>query len=172
MLLLPMSLKTLCTISLLFTMACSVASAQDTDAETVVVDETIDEVTVMGVRSLALLRAEVIEAEEVVYNLFNELNDDDDYDIICKKETRIGSQMPQRICLARMYREAVADATNDDDGVIITVGNMTRSSKHQEILMDKMRALAIEHPELLVALKERYAKEKRFNEERAKRYDE
>ena len=136
------------------------------------VEETIDEITVMGARSLAMMRAEVIEAEDVIYDLFNELNDDDGYDIICKKETRIGSQMPQRICLARMYREAVADATNDEDGGPIVVGNMTRTSRHQEILMDKMRALAAEHPELLDALRTRYALDRRYKEERAKRYGE
>jgi hypothetical protein len=118
------------------------------------------------------MRAEVIAAEEVVYDLFNELNDDDGYDIICKKETRIGSQLPQRICLARMYREALADETNEEEGGPIVVGNMTRSPRHQAILIDKMRALAIEHPELLSALKERFILEKRFKEERARRYGE
>ena len=71
------------------------AQAQESaDAD---VDETIDEITVMGARSLAMMRAEVIEAEDVIYDLFNELNDDDGYDIICKKETQLGSQIPKRV---------------------------------------------------------------------------
>ena len=149
-----------------------VASAGAQEATEADVEETIDEITVMGARSLAMMRAEVIAAEELVYDLFNELNDDDGYDIICKKETRIGSQLPQRICLARMYREALADETNEEEGGTIVVGNMTRSPRHQAILIDKMRALAIEHPELLSALKERFILEKRFKEERARRYGE
>ena len=146
------------------------AFAQETtDAQ---VDETIEEITVMGPRSLAMMRAEIIAAENVVYDLFNELNDDDGYDIICKKETRIGSQLPRRICQARMYREEVADATNDETGPAIPVGNRTRASQRHEVLMDKMRSLAAEHPELLEALKNRYALDQRYKEERAKRYGE
>lgn len=146
------------------------AAAQDaTDSG---VEETIDEITVMGARSLAMMRAEVVEAEDVIYDLFNDLNDDDGYDIICKKETRIGSQIPRRICLARMYREEVAEATVDQDGPAIPVGNRSRSSHHQAILIDKMRALAAEHPELLDALKNRYSLEQRYEEERARRYGE
>lgn len=133
--------------------------------------DTIDEITVLGARTLGSMRAEVTEAEQVVYDMFNELNDDDDYDIICKKETRIGSQIPHRICLARMYRDQVAEATlDDDDGIHMPVGNMTRSSKHQKILVEKMRALAIEHPELLGALRTRYRLEAEFEAEREKRF--
>ena len=146
------------------------ASGQAQESNPAEVDDTIDEITVLGARSLAMMRAEVIEAEDVVYDLFNELNNDDGYDIICKKETRIGSQIPQRICLARMYREQVAEETLDEEGGPIVIGNMTRSSRHQQILLEKMRALAGRHPELLDALKERYRLEKQYEQERDKRY--
>ena len=71
-----------------------------------------------------------------------------------------------------MYRDELALATVDQEGPPIPVGNRTSSSKHQEILIDKMRALAAEHPALLDALKQRYVLDKRYKEERAKRYGE
>lgn len=157
-------------LSLITLMLLPCVSAQESKDEDV--DDTIDEITVMGARSLAMMRAEVIEAEDVIYELFNELNDDNGYDIICKKETRIGSQIPQRVCLARMYRDEVALATVDQEGPAIPVGNRTSSSRHQEILIDKMRALSAEHPELLEALRKRYALDRRYKEERARRYGE
>ncbi|MDH3613479.1 MAG: hypothetical protein OEU90_08365 [Gammaproteobacteria bacterium] len=147
------------------------AAAQVADPETAEIDTTIDEITAVGARTLGSMRTEVVLAEDEVYALYNDLNEDDGYDIICKKETRIGSQIPRRVCLARMYREAVAEATVDEDtGDYMVVGRMTGSSKHQKILQEKMRALAIEHPELSAALKKRHALAKKFQEERDKKY--
>lgn len=144
---------------------------QEETGPTTEAEDTIDEITVMGARPLALMRAEVVVAEQAVYDLYNELNDDDDYDIICKKQTQIGSQIPKRVCQARMYRDAVSDATqDDDDDGLMTIGNRTRSSRHQKILIEKMRALSIEHPELLDALRTRYGLEAEFKAEKEQRY--
>ncbi|MDH3552841.1 MAG: hypothetical protein OER22_09530 [Gammaproteobacteria bacterium] len=68
--------------------------AQTTDSEAEELDAAIDEITVVGARQLGAMRAKVELAEDQVFALFNDLNDDDGYDIICKKETRIGSQLP------------------------------------------------------------------------------
>jgi hypothetical protein len=144
--------------------------AQDDDRETAEVDATIDEITVVGARSLGAMRAEVTMAEDQVYALFNDLNEDDRYDIICKKEARIGSQIPKRVCLARMYRDALAEETVDEDSGFVPAGTMTRSSKHQKILQEKMRALAMEHPELLQALKKRRALDQEFKQARDNKY--
>jgi hypothetical protein len=160
-------LKPLVTVTALLTLH---AAAQTAEPDTSDIDAAIDEVTVIGARTLAKIRAEVIMAEDEVYALFNDLNDDDGYDIICKKETRIGSQIPYRVCLARMYRDALSEATEDGDAEYGTVGAKLSGKKHQKILRDKMRALAIEHPELLAALKKRYVAEKEFQEERDRKY--
>jgi len=133
--------------------------------------EIIDEVTVLGVRELADLRAEVVEAEDAVYAVFNDLNDDDRYDIICKKETRIGSQIPKRVCQARLYRDAVAaEAEGVVDGEIMP-GMKVNSAKHNAILREKMAALANKHPDLLAALKNRLELSEKFERERAKKFD-
>jgi len=145
------------------------AAAQSSAADEAETLEAIDEITVLGARSLGSMRAEVVRAEDVAFALFNELNDDDAYDIVCKKETRIGSQIPKRVCLARMYRDAVAEAAEDEPGILMTV-KVTGSAKHQEILREKMRVLANNHPELRQALQQRLDLAKRFELERDRRY--
>lgn len=149
-------------------MASKNGSAQTEDAPGG--EETIDEIKVMGARSLALMRREVVDAEDRVFELFNELNEDDDYDIICKRETRIGSQLPRRICQTRIYREQLSRVTNDEELGLLPVSNMTRNSRSQQTVIDKMRALAAAHPELLDALRYRRQLEKRYEEEHARRY--
>lgn len=158
----------------------SVAAAQETGtanpgdgnpAEIRPDEEIIDEVTVLGVRELASLRAEVARAEDAVFELYNDLNDDDRYDIICKKEARIGSQIPRRVCQARFFREAVADAAEDAaDGEGLSVVKVN-SAKQNLLLRKKMAALASEHPELLAALKKRLALSKKLERERARKFD-
>ncbi len=49
--------------------------------------DAIDEIVVMGGRSLTLLRHEVTQAEDIFYDRYNLLNEDDRYDMICKDET-------------------------------------------------------------------------------------
>lgn len=130
-----------------------------------------DEITVMGARSLGSLRTELVRAEDAVYDLYNVLNEDDAYDIICKKEARIGSQIPRRVCQARLYRDAVADAAEEmqTDGVLARPA--VNEASHNQILREKMRDLAIENRELMAALRNRLAFKKKFEAARAQKYD-
>ncbi len=139
--------------------------AENSDSEA----EEIDEVTVIGARPLADLRREITLAEDRMYAIFNELNTDDGYDIICKKETRIGSQIPKRVCLARMYRERRSEAAMDETEVFVE-GRMPAARRHQRILVGKMRALAEQHPELLKAVQRRQLRIQEFEAERERRF--
>ncbi len=71
--------------------------------------QAIEEITVTGQRSLFDLRMQVSEAEDAMYNLFNELNTDDQYDITCKMEIRVFSHIRQKSCLPEYAREALMD---------------------------------------------------------------
>jgi hypothetical protein len=133
-------------------------------------NEIIDEVTVMGVRDLGALRTGLTRAEDEVYDLYNELNDDDDYDIVCKPEARIGSQIKRRVCLARAYRDALAEATEDDDAGLMIGNSLLDEKKHNKVLREKMADAANKNPQLMMALKNRYAIEQKFNQERQKRF--
>jgi len=143
----------------------SVATLEKTESDM------IDEVTVLGPRSLALMRKELIAAEDNVFAIFNDLNTDDDYDIICKKETRIGSQILYRVCKARMYRDRKSEAAEEfyEDTAAPTV--RLNAEKHSEILREKMRALAMENPQLVDALKNRQAIQRQFEAQRKKKFE-
>ena len=162
-----------------------IAGAQKETADDGSVDETIDEITVFSGRTLGQMRSEIARAEDEAYAIFNDLNTDDRYDIVCKKEARIGSQIVRRVCLSRMYRDALSDATEDaaedaedaEDAAngasvgVGTVGANISSRKHQQILREKMRSLASENQELLAALKKRHKLVKEFEERRAEKYE-
>jgi hypothetical protein len=59
----------------------------------------VEEIEILGQRSLLALRMQVDAAQEEVHLLFNELNTDDDFDIVCKVEERIFSRMRQKTCM-------------------------------------------------------------------------
>lgn len=129
----------------------------------------VDEITVYGEKSTPALRDALIVAEDNVFELFNRLNTDNGYDIVCKRETRIGSQIRKRVCLTRMYRDALAASTEDDEGILADGGDFTGTSvfiggsgsaRHQRLLIEKMRQLASENPELLDALRKRLEAQK------------
>jgi hypothetical protein len=61
--------------------------------------EGVEEIEVIGQRNLLALRMQVDAAQEQVHLLFNELNTDDDYDIICKTHDRYFSKMKEKVCM-------------------------------------------------------------------------
>lgn len=71
---------------------------------------TIDEIIVYGSKSLNQLRLEMNRAEEIVFDRFNSLNSDDEYDIHCYKEAKIGSRIKRRICRANYVRHLTSEA--------------------------------------------------------------
>ncbi|MES2625465.1 MAG: hypothetical protein V4628_09310 [Pseudomonadota bacterium] len=67
----------------------------------------VEEIVVTGERSLVSLRIEADKAEDVVYELFNELNTEDRYDVHCATETRVLSHIKQRHCRTGFELEAM-----------------------------------------------------------------
>ena len=76
-------------------------------------DDVVDEVTVYADDSLPNLRARLRSVDEAFFKRYNELNSNDDYDMICKLETRIGSQIPRRVCMSRLHRRMVSESASD-----------------------------------------------------------
>jgi hypothetical protein len=80
------------------------AQADESQAETY--DE---EVLVLG-RSRAFLRIQIQLAEEAVYDRFNEINSNDEFDIHCRSEVYTGSKIPRRVCQPELWRTALRRA--------------------------------------------------------------
>lgn len=131
----------------------------------------IDEITVIGARELRTLRVEIARVEDEIFRIFNELNEDDDYDMICKMERPVGTRIQRRVCRARLYREKMAeDAKRAMDGDVMA-GAMIDTDKHNRILQEKLRSMALQSPEFAEALQKRYALRQKYEREHARKYD-
>ena len=131
----------------------------------------IDEITVIGTPELLTLRVEIIRAEDEIYRIFNELNEDDDYDMICKNERPVGTHIARRVCRARLFRDAMAeDARRAMDGDLMT-GPRINTNKHNEILQEKLRSMVLEHPELAEAVQKRYVLRQKFVKVHEEKFD-
>lgn len=88
--------------------------------------ETPEEIVVRGKRLVAF-RLEVELARERAYDLFNEINSNDDFDIQCTAEQRTGTRLGRQVCAARFegrissragkdYLSALRAVCNQDPG--------------------------------------------------------
>lgn len=73
------------------------------------VTEGVEEIEVIGQRNLLALRMQVEAAQQEVHLLFNDLNTNDDYDIVCKFQERYFSKMKEKICMPQYAWDARAD---------------------------------------------------------------
>jgi hypothetical protein len=142
---------------LLFALApldmCMSAPGQQVEPEPT---ETIEEIVVYGNKSLIQLRLELYKAENVVFEVFNSLNSDDEFDIHCYKEAPTGSHIKKRVCRTNYVGDLTAAATR-----LWLLGitgyyshPVAKIQQKDKILIEEMEALVVERPELLKALNE------------------
>lgn len=112
----------------------------------------IEEVIVRAPRSLRSMQREVERAEDRAFEMFNELNDDDDYDIVCHRELPTGSNISYRNCRARFVDRLLRESTEE----AFSFGNpvplpLQQIANQMTILAEKVEALARENPQFLDA---------------------
>jgi hypothetical protein len=73
--------------------------------------ESPEEVVVRGKR-VGQLRAEVDEARQRAYDVYNEINSNDEFDVRCRKERRTGSNVATQVCRPRFEDEISAAAAS------------------------------------------------------------
>ena len=100
--------------------AISASLAQEPEAtettetiETGIQARPIEEITVVGQKSLARLRLRITEKETEIYNFFNAQNSSDRMDIICSKRRPTGTNMLQRQCEPRFLKALRVEKTRD-----------------------------------------------------------
>ncbi len=81
-------------------------------AEDVPRQEAPEEVVVRG-RRIGELRAEVESARQHAYRIFNEINNNDEFDVSCRKQSRAGTNVPQQVCRARFEYDISAEAVTE-----------------------------------------------------------
>jgi hypothetical protein len=137
--------------------------------------EAIDEITVIGQRSLRELRLEVQAARERVYDIFNSLNSDDDFDIHCRRAVRTGTRIPQRVCEPQFVPDIVLQATRwyvtclmwgtcDGQGLAQAITSQVFVKEMQ--LEWEVQRLTREHREVRQMIAEYQAVERRYEDAR------
>ena len=81
----------------------------DQESQENVSQRPIEEIQVTGERTLLTMRNEIIREEENLYRIFNELNSHARFDITCKEERRVFSNIPARNCLPRFFTDLRMD---------------------------------------------------------------
>ena len=110
--------------------------------------DTLEEVIVYGEKSRWLLKYEVYRAEEKLFETFNALNSDDEYDVHCFYEVPTGSRIRQRVCMPNFVKTIRTDAGQawlENRGPNTNWGMV--QVKEQKLL-EEMKTLMNDHPEL------------------------
>lgn len=123
----------------------------------------IEEVVVEG-RSMPFLREQLQLAEDKLYSVYNDVNTIDEFDIHCRLHAPTGTRIPQRQCLPnfvapldRRRGQAVLRTLRDESAYDLDwiSPDGVRQYKTRQ-LQEHMQQLALEHPDLLEAMRELY----------------
>ena len=119
-------------------------------------DRPIEEIQVLGSRTLYSIRMEIVDEENKIFSMFNELNSDDDFDILCDNIAPTGSHIRQRVCEPRFVTETRARMAQD---FMLGIGALNESSDlgvetklQQDELEKEHLRIAAEYPEYLEML--------------------
>ena len=142
--------------------------------------EEIEEIVVYGEKSLLILKKDIERASDVVFESFNALNDDDEFDIHCSDRVPTGSNIAIGSCRPNYEDKIYHDETQrrfaamGDIGLtegfrINQVAIAAQLKKKKKQLDKRMESLANENPEFAKALIKLLVAERIFQAERARR---
>jgi hypothetical protein len=103
----------------------TLAQTIGTDDQPAKAQETIDEIIVYGDLSLAQLRRQMHKASEAFFDVYNDINSDDQFDIFCDYETRLGERRRTHVCRPRFALKAEARETS---AFMLSGGSIQRST--------------------------------------------
>lgn len=155
----------------------------------------LEEVTVRGRPSLSAYRLEVIAARERIWDVFNEINSDDRFDIACSRKSRTGTRMTRRVCRPQYADYATSEAGRDfvrrvqlscppgpsgaPDPVCVEAAYATGTAEAQRYIgeiahMDRRldeeaQRLARENPQLAIAILDYQSKQREYEQARQRR---
>jgi hypothetical protein len=144
-------MRTLCLAAVL--LGAATALAQEGAAPR---DGSVEELVVPG-RTPDSLRLEIERVEAAVYERFNALNSNDDFDIHCFQQAPTGSNIPVRICAPNFVirEESRASTKILTDGRSTSANNFNRAELNLRMqqkareLTEEMQRLAREDEQLL-----------------------
>jgi hypothetical protein len=120
---------------------CQTDLAEEPESES---SSTIEEIVVYGKKNIIHLRHAVYAAEENFFAVFNSLNSDDEYDVVCKYVFRLASHRRLRECKAKFLIKMESDYF-----VTMWSPNLATIRRKEKLLVEEMRTQVSQHPELL-----------------------
>lgn len=150
------------------------ATPQNGNSITTQNSQVLEEVIVTGQATPHLLKRETLKVQQLVYKMFNDLNTDKDYDMVCQKRARIGSQIRYKVCKPRIAWTAESERWSDwidEDVVDLAMPTRTRieDRKYMQRQREIMAEIANTNPEFLELLKRRLALRKAYEAETGER---
>jgi len=140
--------------------------------------ESIDEITVVAPRSLVAIKRQMERADKVLFEIANTLIDDPLYKVHCRRESRAGTNLKQRVCKPGFEDELLSEIW-EEERAMQRMGEGSFSfnyalpeaemRKHREKQKQIMIELAAENPELSAAIYLRAKLQRDYNNERERR---
>ena len=155
-------------LSLMISFAMAAEQVADPSSEQAARERPIEEISVVGERSTLFLLEEIKNAEVLMYDIFNDLNSTDDFDVNCRNVTHTGTLIPEWECDSGFMTRERFQNTQD----FLQFGFMPKSDEEMywenrekvAALNAEMLSLAKENPELAEAMLELNAKRQRLEE--------
>jgi hypothetical protein len=154
-------------LSLVYSFAMGAEQVIEQSAQTQPVnDSPIEEITVVGERSTLFLLQEIKDAEVMMYDIFNDLNSTDDFDVNCRNVTYTATLIPTWECDAGFMSRDRFQSTQD----FLQFGFIQKTDEELywenrdkvESLNAEMLSLAKENPGLAEAMLDLNAKRQRL----------
>jgi hypothetical protein len=123
------------------------ALAQESDEAA---DEPIEEITVVGEKTLLSLKFAAYQAEDDFFNLFNELNENDEFDVFCGREASTGSRIKRRRCWSPFEREVDDELLRYqwETGGMLGLRNEGLLTAKRKKQAEMLKQMVLENPEL------------------------
>lgn len=117
------------------------------------IDEVLEEITIIGDRSLGSLTHLIMKAEDRIYDIFNGMNDDKRYDVACRWEAPIGSHIKRRSCRPNFVLNAQSDNARAVLAYIQGSAFATDPSEASNFAAELYRHFPIFHRKMLASIK-------------------
>jgi hypothetical protein len=147
---------------------------QKTSIGSDLIEYTLPQITVVGNNSLGSLERDVIKAKELIFEVFNNLNSTDEFDITCEWHAPLGTNIKRWSCDVGYLKKARENSTRDwmerDIPMPTEAVFRAQCAYKTRALNREMNALASIYPEMALAIVNAHELEQLYNEEVIRRY--
>lgn len=124
-------------------------------------NQVLDELQIVGKR-LYQMKTQAADLEDKIYALYNDLNQDDEFDIHCKVEPPTGSRLNNRVCRVAVYEQAkVEEARGFLTGDSVPPAELVALSHYADYQKHTL-SLINSNPQLLHLVRARMALENKY----------